>query len=178
MRRQLIDYIPPVLQEVLELQALTNAEQLEVEQLWDAIEAAINDQFILSLSPAGAARWENILDIVPVGSLEDRRITIMIALFNKLPFTLERLKELLSQITEAYEVDLQPDQYALLLRLQLPNEERRTVISKMLRQKIPANLIMSIVAAIPQKVEGARLVAGAAMTGVNVHKHTVIGGVI
>ena len=54
MRRQLIDYIPPVLQEVLELQALTNAEQLEVEQLWDAIEAAINDQFILSLSPAGA----------------------------------------------------------------------------------------------------------------------------
>lgn len=178
MERRLIDYIPPVLQGVQEIQALTNAEQLEIERLWDAIEAALDDQFILSLSTAGAARWESILEIAPAGELEDRRIAILLALFNKIPFTMKRLKELLSQITEGYRVELNADEYMLLMELQIPSEERRNVIRKMLRQKIPANLILDIIAAIPQKVEAAKLVAGAVMTGVHVHEHTAIGGAV
>ena len=69
MIRQLLEYLPPVIRNVREYQAIMkDGEQAEVAALWDAVDAAFNDQFVNSATLNGVQRWENILGIQPKGT--------------------------------------------------------------------------------------------------------------
>ena len=59
--RKLIDYLPPVLQSVMEFAAITGAQQPEIEAAWDALNLV--------------TVWEKELNIVPLATdtLEDRK---------------------------------------------------------------------------------------------------------
>lgn len=73
--RKLIDYLPPVLQSVMEFAAITGAQQPEIEAAWDALNLVMDNQFIDTATAAGVSLWEQELDIVPLASdtLEDRK---------------------------------------------------------------------------------------------------------
>ena len=68
--RKLIDYLPPVLQSVMEFAAITGAQQPEIEAAWDALNLVMDNQFIDTATEAGVTVWEKELNIVP---LEDRK---------------------------------------------------------------------------------------------------------
>lgn len=73
--RKLIDYLPPVLQSVMEFAAITGAQQPEIEAAWDALNLVMDNQFIDTATDAGVTVWEKELNIVPLAAdtLEDRK---------------------------------------------------------------------------------------------------------
>lgn len=73
--RKLIDYLPPVLQRVMEFAAITGAQQPEIDAAWDALNLVMDNQFIDTGTEAGVTLWEQELNIVPLASdtLEDRK---------------------------------------------------------------------------------------------------------
>lgn len=73
--RKLIDYLPPVLQSVMEFAAITDAQQPEIEAAWDALNLVMDNQFIDTATEPGVKLWEQELNIVPLASdtLEDRK---------------------------------------------------------------------------------------------------------
>lgn len=79
--RKLIDYLPPVLQAVLEYVQITAAQQPEFELAWDALNFVMDNQFIDTATEEGVAVWEKELNIVPLNTetLEERKQRIKTA---------------------------------------------------------------------------------------------------
>ena len=79
--RKLIDYLPPVLQSVMEFAAITGAQQPEIEAAWDALNLVMDNQFIDTATEAGVTVWEKELNIVPLATdtLEERKQRIKTA---------------------------------------------------------------------------------------------------
>lgn len=79
--RKLIDYLPPVLQAVLEYVQITGAQQPEFELAWDALNLVMDNQFIDTATEEGVAVWEKELNIVPLNTetLEERKQRIKTA---------------------------------------------------------------------------------------------------
>lgn len=73
--RKLIDYLPPVLQSVMEFAAITGAQQPEIEAAWDALNLVMDNQFVDTATEAGVTVWEKEINIVPLATdtLEDRK---------------------------------------------------------------------------------------------------------
>lgn len=100
MNRRLIGYLPPVLREVLEFQAINNANEPEISIAWDALALLLANQFLDTATEAGVKVWERELNIYPkdTDTLEGRKARIK-ALWNlELPYTLPWLKNWLTSI--------------------------------------------------------------------------------
>ena len=89
MDRKLLDYLPPVLREVLEFQAINAANEPEISIAWDALALVLANQFLDTATASGVAVWERELNIRPkdTDTLEVRKARIK-ALWNlELPYT-------------------------------------------------------------------------------------------
>ena len=98
MDRKLLDYLPPVLREVLEFQAINAANEPEISIAWDALALVLANQFLDTATASGVAAWERELNIRPkdTDTLEVRKARIK-ALWNlELPYTLPWLKNWLT----------------------------------------------------------------------------------
>ena len=73
--RKLIDYLPPVLREVMEYMAITDAQQPEIEDAWLALNRVMDNQFIDTATEDGVEVWESELNITPLttDTLEERK---------------------------------------------------------------------------------------------------------
>ena len=60
MDRKLIEYLPEWLREFREIKELTDIEQSQSENLWEALEKMWNNNFIESLDEQGCEHWERI----------------------------------------------------------------------------------------------------------------------
>lgn len=98
MDRKLLDYLPPVLREVLEFQAVNAANEPEIALAWDALSRVLANQFLEEADAQGVAIWERELQIYPkdTESLAGRKARIK-ALWNlELPYTFPWLKSWLT----------------------------------------------------------------------------------
>ena len=98
MDRKLLDYLPPVLREVLEFQAINAANEPEISIAWDALALVLANQFLDTATASGVTVWERELNIRPkdTDTLEVRKARIK-ALWNlELPYTLPWLKNWLT----------------------------------------------------------------------------------
>ena len=147
MIRQLIDYLPPVIKNVREYQAIMNdGEQTEVSALWDAVDAAFNDQFINSATVNGVARWEKILGIKPKGTdtLNARKFRILSRLNEQLPYSLPVLKNILQSLCgeDGYSVEVQNELYTLTVKIALVAKSNFDDVDVLLKRVVPANMIV------------------------------------
>lgn len=100
MDRRLINYLPPVLREVLEFQAINNANEPEISIAWDALALLLANQFLDTATEAGVKMWESELGIFPkdTDTLAGRKARIK-AIWNlELPYTVPWLKNWLTSI--------------------------------------------------------------------------------
>ena len=145
-RRQLLNYLPPFMQEYIELQEIMAAEQPEFDLLWDAVETALKEQYIHSAEDYGLTHWERILEITPLESdtLDERRFRILTLLNSDRPYTMRKLEQLLSTFCgeENYQVALEA--YSLWVQISQCSESQRTAIYKMLKKMVPANIWMTL----------------------------------
>ena len=78
MDRRLLDYLPPVLREVLEFQAINEANEPEISLAWDALALVLANQFLDTADSSGVSVWEKELRIFPkdTDTLEVRKARI------------------------------------------------------------------------------------------------------
>lgn len=100
MDRKLLDYLPPVLREVLEFQAVNAANEPEIILVWDALARVMANQFLEEADAAGVAVWEKELELYPkdTDTLELRKARIKSAWNLELPYTLPWLRNWLTVI--------------------------------------------------------------------------------
>ena len=94
MDRRLLNYLPPVLREVLEIQTINKANEPEIAVAWDALTLVLANQFLDTADENGVSVWERELRIYPkdTDSMEVRKARIK-AMWNlELPYTVPWLR--------------------------------------------------------------------------------------
>lgn len=162
MDRKLLDYLPPVLREVLEFQAINAANEPEISIAWDALALVLANQFLDTATASGVAVWERELNIRPkdTDTLEVRKARIK-ALWNlELPYTLPWLRNWLAGLCgpDGHAVSLKD--YTLDIQLDytiLPEPGRLAAeILEMLLTIRPENLVI-LMTSLVQSTGGVRL---------------------
>lgn len=119
MDRKLIDYLPPVLREVMEFRAINAANEPEISAAWDALALVLANQFLETADIHGVAVWEKELKIFPKGtdSLELRKARIKAMWNRKTPYTMPWLKSWLTGVFGADRHEERVEDYALIIQL-------------------------------------------------------------
>lgn len=146
MERKLIKYLPYVVREYKEFQAITAAEQPEVEQAWDASDAVLSNLFVQTAGDLGLGRWEKILGIVPKGTdtLEDRRFRVLSRLNEELPYTLIQLKRILESLCGAGNYTASVSDYTLHVGVGVAAKKNYADVQTLLERVTPVNLILDL----------------------------------
>lgn len=146
--RSLINYLPPYMQEYLEIKAIMSAEQPEIDALWSSVEKAFADQFIMDATEYGVMRWESMLNISPKATetLDERKFRILARLNQELPYTLTRLHEILTTLCGAnrFVIDLEANKYHITIKLGVGNHNKYAEVENLLYKMLPANLTRAI----------------------------------
>lgn len=147
--RHLIEYLPDFLRSVREYKAiLTDAFEPEVVELFQAIENAMNDQFIETASEYAISRYEKMLKIVPKAthSLDDRRFTILTRINEHPPYTMEALKQKLENLCgkDGYSVEVDVEKFILKVKIALTSRNAYDDVCKLVERIAPMNLILDI----------------------------------
>ncbi|MBQ3179976.1 MAG: DUF2313 domain-containing protein [Firmicutes bacterium] len=145
---ELYEYLPPVLQRVQELMRICEIEQQVLTAAETAMEQVLLEQFAAEAGEYGIARWEKMLGIVPpagVPAAERRRI-VQLRLGEQLPFTWQRLREMLSAVVseDEYLLELIPGEYRLKVRLALSGKGSLNEVAAVLRRVLPANILLDM----------------------------------
>lgn len=140
--RQLIDYLPPVMAETLEMQGITAAEQPQIEALWNAADFVLDELYISSAADIGLRRWEQILNLSSAGTVEDRRKTILLKLMGNRPYTHRTLESYLESVLGDVQLSIDYGEYAVSIETGSENEQILTSLQDQLRQMIPANMTL------------------------------------
>lgn len=119
MDRRLLNYLPPVLRQVMEFRAINEANEPEISLAWDALALVLANQFLDSADRNGVAVWERELNIYPkdTDSMEVRKARIK-AMWNlELPYTLPWLKHWLAGICGPIGYELAVIDYTINVQL-------------------------------------------------------------
>lgn len=141
------DYWPLVIKRILEFEKIADAENPEINNLWAAHKDVLDNQFIKTLTEEGCKRWENILNIVPMGTdtLDDRRFRILARINADLPFTFRQLENMLYALCgDDYTCELINSEYKLVIRLALSIKRQYDEVSSLLKKVVPANLVIDL----------------------------------
>ena len=140
--RQLIDYLPPVMAELLEMQGITSAVQPQIDALWNETEYLLDELYIPYASGIGLKRWEKLLGLPSSGSVEKRRQEILLVLQSRLPYTETFLKDYLEEVLGDVILTVDYGQYSISIEAGSENEEILSSLSVQLRQIISANMAL------------------------------------
>lgn len=142
--RKLVNYLPHFMQEYFEMRKVMEAEQPEIDLLWNSAEGVFADQFVTEATENGIARWESMLGVSPkaTDTLDERRFRILTLLNQELPYTLRKLEQTLTNLcgADGYFVEVKAAEYHVEVKLALVNESNYGEVKKILYKMIPANL--------------------------------------
>ena len=146
--RKLIDYLPPVLQQTREMQAVMEGEQPAVAGLWDAWKTVLDALFVRYANEQGLARWERMLGIRPRGtdSMEVRRVAVLARLNEQLPFTERTLRLMLDGVCGpgGYTLEIIYREYRVFVRVHLWEKRAMDESAALLGRVVPANMVIDL----------------------------------
>lgn len=146
MDRLLIEYLPEWLRDFKEIKILCGRQQMQAAQLWQAVEAVWDNNFIQTLDEYGCERWERMLGLQhkDTYTLEERRNNISGRLAEQRPFTYKGLKQMLSALCgpDGYTIELFPDTYTMVIKVQLKSKNMLADVKKLLGRIVPANVVV------------------------------------
>ena len=147
-KADVLSALPPVLGEIYEMQAAAEAENSELNLLWQGAEDLMNDQFIESATENGVSRWEKmmLLGHKDTDTLPQRKFRIQSAVSGRLPFTVWVLREQLDHLcgAEGYELTVDHANYKVTVLLALEAQNEFDAVTELLQKMLPANLIIEV----------------------------------
>lgn len=149
MDRKLIDYLPEQVSEIHEFKVIMNAEQSEIERLWDKVDEGLSNQFLATATEYGIERWERMLKLSKkdTDSIEDRRLRILAKVNEQLPFTKITLEDSLKALCgeNGYKLVISYGEYRVNVQVALTAKTMLDEVDKLLRRVLPANLLVTVV---------------------------------
>ena len=141
----LITHLPLFLQEYREFQAIAKAEDPEFQAVCDASETVKDNIFVLHADETGIARYEKMFGLQPLSndSLQNRQAKVLERYTNTVTYTMRGFIERLNAIcgAENYTVELVPDEYTIIVTLELTVAKLVNTISSMMGDMLPANML-------------------------------------
>lgn len=145
---ELLEYLPDFMAGLKEIQEMVKAEQPDISAAIQAVREAPDDFFITTLSPSGAKRWEEMLDL-PVqesAPIADRRFRILTKATEQRPFTLRHLKDLMTTLCgeDGFTVAMASSTFTLTVRVALEAKQNYDDVDTLLNRIVPENLILDL----------------------------------
>ena len=139
--RRLIDYYPPVIASIKDMQQIVGSQQPMIEELWDAVSFVTENQFIDSSTEEGVKEWEDELGIVPSvhDTFEQRKKRLKNRWVPDNRFTLPWLWEWLKRVSERDDIKI-PTVSDYVLTVRLPAIVDYFTILNELEMYKPANI--------------------------------------
>lgn len=145
-KANVVQYLPEFLREYQEFDLICKTENSELNQLWDEISRALNNQFVNSSDDYGISRLEKIFGIFPnkkMETLDFRRDRLINRINLTPPFTLHFLRKQLDAAVGVgkYQVTVDYGNYTLYLESSAVNQAWFEEISFMINQIKPINIV-------------------------------------
>ncbi|MFO1444071.1 DUF2313 domain-containing protein [Bacillus sp. Bva_UNVM-123] len=144
----ILNYLPPVLQEIKELIEIANMENPILENVWQEIENTLNNQFILTANEQGAARYEQMLKLNVPGTdvLETRKFRILTRYQEQPPYTNRVLKQLLDNLLGEGQYEMTRDvvNKTLTVKIELTVKGQFDAVVIMLERIAPQNMVLTV----------------------------------
>ena len=139
--RRLIDYYPPVIASIKDMQQIVGSQQPMIEELWDAVSFVTENQFIDSSTEEGVKEWEDELGIVPSvhDTFEQRKKRLKNRWVPDNRFTIPWLWEWLKRVSERDDIKV-PTVTDYVLTVRLPAIVDYFTILNELEMYKPANI--------------------------------------
>lgn len=144
---KLIKYMPLFLQNVREFQEIFNVEDKELEYLNEQVENILKEIIVNTAEGYGLNRYEKIYNIQnDTTDIEKRRFNILSKMNNRLPYTINWLKNKLNNIIgkDNYEIILDNNNYKIQIDVLALFEDIAVMLNKDLREQLPANLVVTV----------------------------------
>lgn len=143
----LIEYLPPHLSGMQEFREICASEDIELQLIWDELAAAVTDMDLYSMSERQCAVWERFFGIrnVALQSLDDRRLTLRGYFSSQLPYTISKLRKTLDSMCgeDGYQLTITTGE-SVDIGIKLASKDALANVSLVVRQMIPAHLMLSI----------------------------------
>lgn len=142
----LIRFVPDFLREISELKAIYSTENPEINALYEVIELVFDDKLIMHCSAERVAQWEKALNIVPQGTLEERRYYIKGVLNGVGKLNEAKIKEVVRSFTGGESIVTFSDS-TINIRVQPPNngeQFRFPDVERALKPRVPAHLGLNV----------------------------------
>lgn len=148
MDRQMLDYLPPIMQQFAEFIEISNAEQKAKEKLWNSVYKMFNEGYVISESDIGAKRWEKTLGIVPKDTedIEVRNFRIRGRIQQDLPYTYRTLKRQLAGLCGDgnFTINLDVDKFEITIKVALSRKDLKDEVEVLTDDIIPAHLLLVV----------------------------------
>lgn len=143
-----IEQLPPVLHDVIEIKAISAAEETLLEAIWKAAYKSIDDNFVNTADDSGLKRFEKILSLnVPeTDTIETRRLRILARLQEQAPYTWKVLQNILNSLLGEGNYFLQRDvaNKILTVKLELGIKRQFDILVETLERIVPVDMILDI----------------------------------
>lgn len=159
--RRLLDYYPPVIASIVDIQRLMAAYQVSIDALWDAVSFLHENQYIETATDEGVSLWERELGIIPAATdtLNQRKARLRLKWVPSNNFTTKWLHGWLEDVCGA--TVPWPEVEGYTLKVTLPWFASWWSIFNDLRVYKPANIVLDPCVETPQA--SGKLYAGFAM---------------
>lgn len=142
----LLDHLPPFIQEYLEIREIMQTENPEFQLVEDESEIIKNNQFIQSCNLVGISKFEKLIGIVPASddTLQSRINRVMVRWNDTVPYTWQTLLNKLNTLCGAdnYEIIRNLDEHELDVTTHLDLYGQVEELDYFLSYMLPANLIL------------------------------------
>ncbi len=143
-----LSYLPPIFHEIKEMIEIAKVENPLLGALWQEIENALLDQFLLSATERGIKRNEDMLHIVSMAteSLETRRFRLLTRYNEQVPYTRPVLRNLLNTLLgeNGYELTINTADKTLKIKIELTVKGMFEAVEQMIERITPQNMVITV----------------------------------
>lgn len=144
----LLEYLPPYLQEYREIAETLDAEDPEFVLVWKGADRVLQNEFIITADEYGISRLESMLGILisKEDTLESRRARVMARWNSTLPYTLPALIEKLKILCgpNGFSVIRNYDHYELIIETALEMFGKVEELERLISLMVPCDMILTV----------------------------------
>lgn len=142
----LLDYLPPTMQEISEIKTICNTENPEFKLLFKNSQQALDNCFITTCNEEQLSFLESLLKLnVDVKlNVEQRREQVLLSWGTQLPYTLNNIYNILNVLIgeNSYTLNVNYDEYKFYINTNFIDKNKSLFLYNTLRKIVPANLII------------------------------------
>ena len=145
-----IQYLPLHIAEIDEFEKITKIYDKYLRLVWQSLEREELNRVLATMDESECSYWEKLLHIVvnPADSLEDRVNRIRGYHVSDLPYTINKLDEVLRVVcgVDNYKLKVDNSKYLIDCGVKLVSIQMIEVVADLIRKRAPANMLVNVYA--------------------------------